>query len=72
MAIPDLEKANAVLIGSKWVVVSNVYPSAIEGWLTLRTAQFSRVNVRESAIEGIRFNDMPAPVSYEINTPWSQ
>lgn len=71
MTIPDLERANALLIGGSWTVVREAYVAEIKGWLTLETSQYSRINVRESAVEGVRYNSYPAAEAVAINTPWA-
>ena len=68
--LPNIERANAVLIGGNWTVVSKAYPSDIDGWLTLETARFVKISVRESCIEAIRYQDLPTLPKVPANMNW--
>ena len=68
--LPNIERANAVLIGGNWTVVSKAYPSGIDGWLTLETAQFVKVSVRQSSVDAIRYQDLPSIPTVPAHLSW--
>ena len=61
MEIPDIEKAQAVLIGGVWTVIQKATP-ADNGWTLLELPSYVRINVRTSSIAAIRFAQYPKKV----------
>ena len=61
MEIPDIDKAQAVLIGGVWTVIKKATP-AENGWTLLELPSYVRINVRTDSIAAIRFTQLPKKV----------
>ena len=58
MGIPNIDKAQAVMIGGVWTVIKKA-SVADNGWTLLELPSYVRINVRTDSIAAIRFTEYP-------------
>lgn len=67
----DYRNVSAILLGGRWIQVSEG-TEACGGEISFRTAPYTRLIVRQSAIDAVKVVDRPEITRPAINTPWEQ
>jgi len=65
----DYSNVSAILLGGRWLQVSNG-SDPCGGQVSFRTSPFTRLVIREGAIDAVKVIERPEDARRPINTPW--
>ena len=67
----DYSTVSAILLGGRWIQVSEG-TEPCGGEVSFRTAPYTRLIVRQAAIDAVKVIERPDTSRPPINTPWEQ